>query len=196
MYYYDIQQNTDEWFDIKRGKFSASTAADLLMKPSTAGYQKLINKIVFERVTGETAESHSNGWMERGIQLEPEALKTYELSTFTKINKVGYVSLDDWIGCSPDGLIEDNGLIQVKCPAWNTQLEYYFSEKVPTNYFKQCQFELMVTQREYNIFLSYHPGLKPFICKIERDEKVIEEMIIKLADSIKLVRQRIAKLTE
>jgi len=196
MYYYDIQQNTDEWFDIKRGKFSASTAADLLMSPSTKGYQNLINKIVFEHITGETAESFKSDWMDRGNELEPEAIAQYEKQTFNKVNRVGYVEMNDWVGCSPDGLISNNGLIQVKCPKWNTQIEYYFSSKVPSEYNKQCQFELMVTDREYNILYIYHPKLKPIIHHIERDEEIIKQILDKLNESVELVEQRIAKLTE
>ena len=196
IYFYDIIQGTDEWFDIKRGKFGASSAAELLMTPGTAGYQKLINKIVFERITGKTAESYSNGWMERGLELEPEAIQHYELSTFNKVKRVGYASCNEWVGCSPDGLIGEDGLIQIKCPAWNTQLEYYFSDKVPSNYYKQCQFEMFVTVKGWNIFYSYYPGLKPFICKIERDEEMIKQIVVKLDESIQLVKQRIAKLTE
>lgn len=195
-YFYNIVQGTDEWFDIKRGKFGASSAAELLMTPGTAGYQKLINKIVFERVTGKSVEQYSNGWMERGLELEPEAISEYELATFNKVNRVGYVASNEWIGCSPDGLIGEYGIIQIKCPAWNTQLEYYFSGQVPVNYYKQCQFELFVTDRKHNIFYSYHPGLKPFIFKIERDEEMINQIKSKLQESIKLVEHRIAKLTE
>ena len=195
-YFYDIIQGTDEWFDIKRGKFGASSAAELLMTPGTAGYQKLINRIVFERVTGKSVEQYSNDWMKRGLELEPEAISSYELLTFNKVKRIGYVALDQWVGCSPDGLLEEDSLIQVKCPAWNTQLEYYFSDTVPSNYIKQCQFEMFVTCRNYNVFYSYHPGLKPFMVKIERDETIIEQIKKKLQESIKLVEQRIAKLTE
>lgn len=193
-YYYDIEQNTPQWFDIKRGRFGASTAAELLMTPGTKGYQKLINRIVFERITGETAETYSNEWMERGLRLEDEAIHHYELETFNKTHKIGYVELSEFVGCSPDIFVGKEGIVQIKCPAWNTHLEYYFADKIPGNYYKQLQFELMVTGRELNTFYSYHPGLKPFIKKVQRDEKLIKEILDKLNESIELVQKRIKQL--
>ena len=193
-YYYDIEQGTESWFDIRLGKFGASKAAELLMTSSTAGYNNLINEKVYQRITGEFPESYSNEWMTRGLELEDEALKAFEFSTFTKIKKVGYVEYDEFCGCSPDGLIEDDGLIQVKCPKFSTHIDYLLNKKVPGNYYKQCQYELFITDRKYNIFFSYHPKLKPVIFKLERDEKLISEIQIKLKQAIQLVNERIILL--
>ncbi|MBU2018011.1 MAG: YqaJ viral recombinase family protein [Bacteroidetes bacterium] len=192
-YYYDIEQNTDEWFQVKLGHFGASTAAELLMKSSTAGYNNLINRIVFERIVGNRPESFSNEWMERGIELEAEALKAYELMTFNKTQRVGYVELDKWIGCSPDSLIDDDGLIQVKCPKYSTHIDYILSDNIPSNYQKQMQFEMMVTERKYNIFFSYHPDLKPFIKIVYRDPEIIELIEKALCSAKQLVSERIQK---
>ena len=158
-YYYDIEQGSPEWFEIRRGKFGASRAADLLMKPSTIGYNNLINEIVYQIIAGEYPESFANEWMRRGIELESDAIKAYEFLTFTKIERVGYVELNKYCGCSPDGLIGEDTLIQIKCPKFSTHINYLLSHKVPGNYYKQCQFELMVTDRKYNIFFSYRPKL-------------------------------------
>lgn len=179
LYNFDIKQNTDEWVAIKIGKFSASIAADLLMDKKTAGYIKLIDRIVEERITGQQTESKSftgNGFTERGHELEPVAREDYEFRSFNDVVQVGVVELDEWVLCSPDGLINDNGLIQIKCPIFNTQKEYLKTQKVPGNYYKQMQFELFVTEREYNIFYSYHPHLPPVEIKIYRDEVVISEI--------------------
>ena len=178
-YNFQILQNTDEWLAVKVGKFSASTAADLLMDKKTAGYTKLIDKIIEERITGNPTESKTfsgNGFTERGHGLEPVAREDYEFRTFNEVVQVGVVELDDWTLCSPDGLIGENGLIQIKCPIFNTQREYLKTQKVPGNYLKQMQFELFVSGREYNIFYSYHPYLPAVEIRVERDEVMIAEI--------------------
>ena len=72
MKFYDIDQNSDDWADLRRGKFTASTFADLFMDKKTATYQKAIIKVAYEIVTGESEESYSNKWMQRGHEKEPE----------------------------------------------------------------------------------------------------------------------------
>ena len=191
---YDFEQLSDEWFQVRLGKFTASKAADLLMKETTVGYNNLINQIVYERLTGKSPETFTNNWMQRGTELEAEAIKAFELETFQKIRSVGFIEMDEWTGCSPDGLLNSDGLIQIKCPKFSTHIDYLLSRKVPSDYYKQCQFELMVTERKYNILMSYEPNLKPFISKIERDEDLIQKIESKLNQSIKLVNERISLL--
>lgn len=193
-YNFDIKQNTDEWLAIKVGKFSASTAADLLMDKKTAGYTNLIEKIVEERITKQPSDSKSwsgNSYTDRGHELEPVAREDYEFRSFNDVVQVGVVELDDWCLCSPDGLINETGLIQIKCPIFKTQKEYLKTKKVPGNYYKQMQFELMVTGREYNIFYSYHPFLPAVEIKVERDEVIIAEIERRLSEAKKEVEMEI-----
>lgn len=196
-YRYDIQQNTEEWHEIKIGKFSASTAADLLMDKKNAGYKKLIDKIVEERITGKPSESKTfkgNEFTERGHELEPIAREDYEIRNFKEVDIIGVVELDEWTLCSPDGLIDDDGLYQAKCPIFNTQKGYLKSRKVPSNYYKQMQFELYVTGRKYNVFNSYHPDLSAFDVIIERDEEMITEIKKRLEEAKQEVEQEIKYL--
>jgi len=192
---YDFDQQSDEWFNIRIGKFGASKAAELLMSPSTNGYNNLINLKVYQKLTGETPNDlYQNDWMERGTELESEARQTFEYLTFTKVSQIGYIERDEWTGCSPDGLINPDGLLQIKCPKYSVHIDYLLSNKIPDNYYKQCQYELMITERKYNIFFSYHPKLKPFIFKIQRDENLIKNIEIKLKHAIQDVKSRIAIL--
>jgi hypothetical protein len=204
LYRYDIQQNTQEWITAKLGKFSASSAAELLMKNTNEGYKNLIKRIVEERITGEPIEGRWNGnkFTERGHDFEPMAIERFELSTFTKVNRVGIVEMNEWVCCSPDGLINENGLIQVKNPIFSTQYDYLFDidgnlteiSKPPTNYYKQMQFELFITEREYNIFYSVHPKLPEIKIKIYRDETLIKEIQDKLVIAINEVQKRIEQI--
>jgi hypothetical protein len=193
-YRFDIQQNTEEWEAIKIGKFSASTCAELLMDKKTKGYRGLIDKIVEERMTGKPCESkkfQGNQFTDRGHELEPVAREDYEMRSFDDVNIVGVVELDDWVLCSPDGLINDNGLYQAKCPIFNTQKEYLKTRKIPTNYYKQMQFELFVSGREYNVFNSYHPSLPPLDIIVLRDEEIISEIKTRLEEAKKEVLEEI-----
>ena len=183
---YDIIQNSDEWFELKLRKFSASTCADLLMDKKNKGYTGLIDRIIEERMTGLPSESKSfsgNRFTDMGHEREPMAAEDYELRNFVELEVIGVIELDDWVLCSPDRLIGDNGLYQAKCPIFNTQREYLRTQKVPGNYYKQMQFELFVSEREYNIFNSYHPYLPAVDIRVERDEVMIAEIARRLDEA-------------
>lgn len=190
---YDIEQGSEEWFMLRQKKFTASTFNDLFMGKSTKGYEKAIYQVVFERLTGESPESFTNEWMERGKELESEARETYEMMTFRKVSNGGFVELSEWVGCSPDGWVED-GLLEIKCPAFNTHLNYLLERKLPKIYEKQVQGQLYVTGAEWCDFMCYHPKLKPLIIRIERDESMILEIKEKLEESIEKVKQLIKQL--
>jgi hypothetical protein len=176
---FDIIQNTEDWFQVKLGKFSASSSDSLLMDKKTAGYSGLIKRIIEERITGMPSESKAfqgNVFTERGHELESAARNDYSIRNLVSIREIGVIELDSWVLCSPDGLIDDNGLYQAKCPIFSTQVEYLKTRKVPTNYLKQMQFELYVSGREYNVFNSYHPMLPPIDIVVYRDEVMITEI--------------------
>jgi len=186
---HQIKQNSEEWLSLRVGKFTASSASDLLMNKSLKGYNQLLSKIMEERFTGEACESkkfQGNSFTDRGHLFEPIAINDFETKYFYDVVEIGFIESDDHLyGCSPDGMINDNGMIQIKCPIFATQLEYLEKQTVPTNYYKQMQFELFVSEREYNIFYSYHPKLKEVYIKLERDEEMIEK-----------IRQRIEEATD
>ena len=192
IYRYDIEQNTDEWFALKVRKIGASNAPDLLMKKNTAGYTSLLDRLIEETITGERTESNKfkgNQYTERGHEFEPIARQDYELRTLTAVKIIGVVELDDWVMCSPDGLIGEDKLHQIKCPIFNTQRKYLsilsdnkgmtdneLLKKINGNYYKQCQYELYVTDRECNVWTSFHPNLSPIDLHVLRDEVLISEI--------------------
>jgi len=196
-YRFDIEQNTDEWIAIKVGMFSASSAADLLMDKKTKGYSSLIRKITEERITGEPTESKwtGNKFTERGHELEPLGIESYSLESFESVESVGVVINSDWSLCSPDGLIRDDRLLQIKCPIFSTQWDYILSQKCPTNYYKQMQFELFVTGRQSNIFYSWHPVLRAVKIELIRDEQMISMIEQRLKEAIEEVKVNIKILT-
>lgn len=191
IYRYDIEQNSDEWLEVKLAKFSASVANDLLMDKSNKGYQNLIARIVEERITGERCENNQfkgNWATERGHQFEPIARRDYEIRKLEVIKLVGVVELNNWVLCSPDGLIGNNILHQIKCPIFSTQKEYL--DKIKLNkdplisaYKIQIQFELFVTSRDYTVLTSYHPYLKAIDIMVKRDLSVINEIENRLGEA-------------
>ena len=191
---YTSEQGSVEWKKEKAGHFSASKANDLMMKPSTAGYQNLIYQVAYERITGEPVETYQNQVMRDGIENEPIARESYELETYNKVHQVGFMEINSWIGASLDGLIDDDGGIEIKCPQWNTQLSYLEYQEVPKNYYNQIQFQLYVSGRKWIDFYSWHPKLKSFLKRVERDEERINEIREALFKAIKDVEQIINKL--
>jgi len=199
IYRYDIEQNTDEWFEIKLGKFSASIANDLLMDKSNKGYKSLINRIVEERITLRKCENNlfkGNWATDRGHELEPIAREDFELRTLQVVKIIGVVEKNDWVLCSPDGLIGADKLHQIKCPIFSTQKDYLEKlnngkSPISTAYYRQLQFELYVTNRDINIFTSFHPNLKPIDIEIKRDNQIIDFIDFRIKEAKKEVLQQI-----
>jgi hypothetical protein len=128
---FNFEQRSDEWFEVRRGKFTGSKFYNLMSKDTTSSYQNLINEVVYERLTNKTLESYQSADMLRGTELEPEAREDYEFVTGNKVEEVGFVSLDEWVGVSPDGLISDDGMVEIKCTLGDTR--FHPNIKMPKN---------------------------------------------------------------
>lgn len=193
--FHDIQQGTEEWHNLRLGKFTASKCKDLLSNKTTAAYRNLIHGKAFERVTGEKPEDFKSDWMQRGTELEPEAIEYYELKFFTKCHNGGFFEYNEWVGASPDALVGKDGLVQVKCPSYSVFIDAILTGKVPDEYFKQVQFEMLCADRRWCDLFFYHPKLKPVIHRIERDEAVISQIEKELETAIESVKSIIPKIS-
>ena len=182
--FHNIGQNNDDWLDMRLGRFTASTFKDLFMGPKTATHEKAIYKPVFERLTGEAPESFSSAYMERGHALEPFAVESYEMETFRETSNGGFWTYGDWIGASPDRMVGSDGILEAKCPAFNTIMNYLLKEELPPVYKWQVHGQMHVTDRDWCDFISYHPQFKLLIVRVHRDEKTEAELIKKLSESI------------
>jgi hypothetical protein len=192
--FHNVEQNTEEWENLRMGKFTASKFKDLFLSKTTKGYEKAIYLPVYERLTGESPESFSSNYMERGHEMEPEAKETYEIESFNIVKPGGFWSLNGWVGASPDGLIGENGIWENKSPAYNTMINYLLNGKLPNIYKWQVYGQLYVTGREWCDFTAYHPKLKLLTIRIHRDEKIINELSTKLNESIDIAKNLIKKL--
>ena len=194
MIHHDIEQNTEEWLTLRLGKFTASTFSDLFMKKETAGYRKAIRKVAFERLTGESPESFKNEWMDRGHELEPMAREAYELHTFNSVDNGGFFEYSEWVGASPDGLIGDEGILEIKCPAPHTFIDYILSERLPSEYTYQVQGQLYVTKRKWCDFIAYHQKLPLVLIRVEPDPIIQEQIHTALDIAIKEASEIIEKI--
>lgn len=189
-----FEQNSLEWHEIRRGKFTCSTLSDLFMDKKTKGYNEAINKVVFERLTGETPESYINDYMRRGSELEPFAREKYELETFNNVEQVGFIEYSDWFGYSPDGLIGEDGSIEIKCPKFSTLIDFALTKRIPKEYFYQMQGGLLASERKWCDFVMFHSKMQLIIERVYRDENTIKEIERVLAESIEETTKRINQI--
>jgi len=179
-------QRTTEWFARRAGQFTASRASDLMARTKTgpsASRAALLTELAIERITGQPVPSYSNPAMQRGIEMEAEARDAYAFARLCAVEEVAYVAADDLpnTGCSPDGLVGDDGLVEVKCPAnMAKHLDAIRTGAHAVEYRWQLQHQMMVTGRAWNDAASYHPafpdGLQLAITRVQRDEDAIAEL--------------------
>ncbi len=191
---YESEQGTEQWLLDRSAHFSASPALDLFAAPSTAKYQNLINNVVFEKLTGKIIPTYINDAMRTGTEREPIAREKFSLDNFIKVVEVGFIESSEFVGMSSDGLIGEDGLIEIKCPSHTMQISYLINRKVPKQYLYQMQFQMMVSGRCYCYFYSYHPDLPAFQVKVTRDDIIITDIRLELDKAIKLVKERLNKL--
>lgn len=172
-----MKQGTDEWLAVRCGKFTASDF-HIFFGNSETKKTKLLKKAA-ERITGEKEDDgYSNKNMERGIELEADAREEYEAYNFVVVDEVGFVELDKNIGCSPDGLVGEDGLIEIKSPLASTYLKHFDKGKkvIQPIYNTQMQFNMYVCNRKWCDYVCYHPDFKNkplFVQRIKRDEEYI-----------------------
>lgn len=176
---HDLEQRSPEWFALRLGKPTASAFDKVITptgKPSSQA-EAYANLLLAEWITGQPGGMEANQWMQRGTDTEPEARAYYELETGAECRKVGFISTDSGrIGCSPDALVGDDGMLEIKVPAPHTHIEYLLSGDMPPKYKPQVQGQIYVSEREWCDFLSYHPDMPPVLVRVERDEAFIREL--------------------
>ena len=192
--YDEIEQNTDEWKKCRSGHFTASMFSKLFMAKSTAGYRGAISQVVIEKLTGEVPESYQSAAMRRGHELEPEAIEAYELRTFNKVKRVGFIERDNFCGCSPDGIVGLDGGVEIKCPEATAFLEYLETGKIKDDYVYQIQGSLWVSERVWWDYSPYSPKLTAPIVRVYRDEGMIANIATAVAVATEEARKRIIRI--
>lgn len=174
--YPDVEQRTDAWDDLRRGLLTASAIGQLLTSTLRVAdndtSRALVATLVAERITGHTEEGVVTSDMWRGIEHEPYALEAYVARTGNSIEPCGFMlaTADHWtIGYSPDALVGDDGLVEVKCPRAKGHLQTVTTDQVPARYVAQLQAGLLVSGRAWIDFVSFFGGLPLYIKRVTPD---------------------------
>jgi len=180
---HDFEQYSPEWWALRLGKPTASKFDKIITtraEPSKQK-QKYLQQLAGEYVCGKAEQTYQNAAMLRGLEVESEAREFYEFKKDVEIKQVGFcVSDDETHGASPDGLVGDKGLIEIKCPLITTHVGYLIKNTLVTDYFQQVQGQMFVTGRDWTDLLSYYPGLRPVLIRVERDEEFIMNLRVEL----------------
>lgn len=177
-----IVQGTPEWYAIRCGKVTASRVADVLARTKTGWGATRANyaaELIAERLTGCPAPSFVNDAMRWGTETEPKAREAYAQRHGFAVVEVGFVHHPEiaMSGASPDGLVEADGLVEIKCPNTATHLDTLLSGGVPGKYLPQIQWQLACTGRQWCDFVSFDPRMPPemrlFVQRVERDASTI-----------------------
>ena len=177
----DCIQNSPEWFAAKCGIPSASNFDKLVTSQGKPSKQrtKYLYRLAGETITGISEETYQNKDMLRGKEMEVEARQLYQLVSGEEVQEVGFC-LADGYGASPDGLVGEIGLLEIKCPTMAVHISYLLDNTLPVDYFQQVQGQILVTGRLWIDFMSYYPGIKPLIVRVIRDEKFIKALRVEL----------------
>lgn len=178
-------QRTPEWFQARLGKVTASRISDVMARTKTgwgAGRKNYMAELVAERLTGTRAEGFVNAAMQWGTDMEPEARAAYEFYRDATVIEAGF-ELHPTIpdsGASPDGLVGDDGLIEIKCPGTAQHIETLLGGTVAEKYVLQMQWQMACTGRQWCDFISYDPRLpesmRMFCDRLKRDDDLIATM--------------------
>lgn len=178
MIIYNCQQQSEEWYKLKSDKLGASNATAIANQGK--GLNTEISKKMADYFSSQEKEHYSNPDTDRGNELEPLARDMYELETGNKVEQVGFVQHSDHIGCSPDGLVNEDGGLEIKCP----KDEVYFKilidgeKEIPSDYIWQCQMNLLITERKWWDLMFYCPNYKKssVIFRIYPDEEKFNKL--------------------
>jgi len=201
-----VEQGTPEWHQLRSGKVTASRVADILAKTKTgpsASRQNYLIELAIQRTTGIIELSYTNSAMEWGTQTEPQARVAYEVKSGNFVDQIAFVDHPtiDGFGCSPDGLVGDKGLIEIKCRNSANHWETIKLDEVPKKYWIQMQAQLSCTGKEWNDYVSFDPRMPErsqlYIKRVFRDEEFISEMeseiknfLLEVETEVNLMRNR------
>ena len=204
-----MDQSSEEWFAARLGKVTASRLSDVLATIKTGEAAARANyriELVAERLTGKSTPGFTSAAMQWGVECEPMARSAYETETGLIVTEVGFVDHPTiaMAGASPDGLVGDDGLIEIKCPETKTHIETLTSKKAPSKYIPQMQWQMACTGRQWVDFVSFDPRLPEHlmleITRVDRDQSLIDQyseavsiFLAEVSKTVELLNSRSSK---
>lgn len=199
----NIIQGSPEWFALRLGKVTASKIADLTAKTKSgwgASRANYMAQLIVERLTGKPTESYTNAAMQWGTETEPQARAAYCFVTDNAVREVAFVAHPTipMTGASPDGLVNDDGILEIKCPNTASHIETLLGEPVADKYIKQMQWQMACAGRKWGDFVSFDPRLPAElqlkIIRVERDDALIASLESEVSVFLAEVAEKIKKL--
>jgi hypothetical protein len=196
---HQVQQNTDEWFQLRMGKITSSNFGKIMANQGKAFGKPALDyamRVAIESKTKVSIETYQNEWMEKGIEREQDARELYQDLTFTEVLPGGFCEVGEF-GASADGLVDD-GLIEIKSVKFNTHFERLIKGGYDTTYQWQIRGQMWIYDRPWCDFVSYCPefpeGKQLYIFRVERDELLEQEMVERLNEFAAKVHEYIKVL--
>lgn len=189
-------QKSPEWYAIRSGVPTASEFDKIVTTKGERSKQreKYLFRLAGECVSGQVEDTFQSAAMQRGVQMETEARDIYQFITGNEVEQVGFCLADGGYGCSPDGLIGKDGALEIKCPSVHTHVEYLLGNKLPSEYFQQVHGQLLVTERKWCDFVSYYPGIRPLIVRVDRDREFLKTLDAELLEFCAELKETINKI--
>ena len=201
-----VQQYTKAYWDLRRGKVSASPIHMLMSKTKSgthsAGRATYMAQLCIEQLTNQTQDTYVSSAMAHGTQTEPLARSMYEVSEGVLVQEVGFIlhPMIENSGASPDGVVQPNGLVEIKCPNSATHIRTLLGSKIEQKYIYQMQWQMACTETDWCDFVSFDPrmpsGLQYFCARVKRDAAIIGKLegegtkfLIELAQQVKELRE-------
>lgn len=190
----ELPQGSDQWLKVRLAKFGGTDAQ--AVATNGKGLETKCYEKVGEIITGRPKSNYVNADMERGNELEEQARFAYEMLTGQKVTQVGYIELSERVGVSPDGLVGEDGMIEVKCPTDANFVRFMVTKKPETKYVWQMQHQMYVADRKWVDFVVFNDNLNKIeIMRVERDEAKIEKIRIGLEEGVKKIDEILVKIT-
>lgn len=199
----EIEQRSDAWFAARCGKATASKIADIMARTKSGPSASRANyaaQLVAERLTGTVEQGFTNAAMQHGIDTEAEARAAYEADRLTAVVEIGFADHPTipMSGASPDGLVGDDGLVEIKCPNTATHIDTLRTKAVPSKYVKQMLWQMACTGRTWCDFASYDPRLpetmRLLVIRLHRDDAMIAEIEAEVSAFLDEVTETVAAL--
>lgn len=175
-------QGTEEWHQERLGKVTASRISDVMMKTTTAGYQNYRSELIVERLTGKPAKTFTTDAMQHGIETEPQARAMYCLLEGQDVAEMGFAPHPtiEASGASPDGLVGNDGLVEIKCPQLTEHIRVLTGGAIKRQYMLQMQWQMACTGRTWCDFVSFNPDfpdhMQMHVQRVQMDAELIFEI--------------------
>lgn len=182
-------QGSDEWHGLRRGKLTASRAQAI--GNNKDGLKSLVDEKIREIKTGITAAVPYTYHMARGSALEASARAVYERTTGETVSEIGFVQCHEYIGCSPDGFVGKEGLVEIKCPQDSVYEKYLSDRKINSTYYWQMQMQILVCGRLWCDYVVFNPNYSSHIIiqRVFPNDQKRQRLETGLANGIDLIKK-------